>query len=147
MNIICRRCRKNIPNELIEKPDGNIRVRLDCHGVGASVDLFWDEWMFKMKTWAGVAADLDKDPVTIFDSALLPDDRNETTQATPEPILRFFGYEHLPPHLQETSKKFHTLAMGLMELPRNAERSVALRKLLESKDAAVRAAMPEEKKV
>lgn len=61
-----------------------------------------------------------------------------------EPILRFFRFEHLPAHLQERSKPFALLAATLCEtLPRNAERSVALRKLLESKDAAVRAALPE----
>lgn len=57
-----------------------------------------------------------------------------------EPILKFFKYEHLPPHLQEASKPFCELANLLVAtLPCNAERSVALRKLLESKDAAVRA--------
>lgn len=59
-----------------------------------------------------------------------------------EPILRFFQFEHLPGHLQEVSRPFCELAMALVAtLPRNAERSVALRKLLESKDAAVRAAL------
>lgn len=61
-----------------------------------------------------------------------------------EPIMRFFTYKHLPVHLQEVSAPFGQLAEKLMALPRNAERSVALRKLLEAKDAAVRAAMPEE---
>lgn len=59
-----------------------------------------------------------------------------------EPIMKYFAYEHLPPHLQERSKPFGELARRIVEtLPRNAERSVALRKLLESKDAAVRAAL------
>lgn len=57
-----------------------------------------------------------------------------------EPIMQFFAYAHLPSHLQEVSKPFGDLATKLeAELPRNAERSVALRKLLEAKDAAVRA--------
>jgi hypothetical protein len=57
-----------------------------------------------------------------------------------EPIQQFFAYSHLPPHLQETSKPFGDLATLLVDtLPRNPERSVALRKLLEAKDAAVRA--------
>ena len=60
-----------------------------------------------------------------------------------EPILKFFAYMHLPEKLQPTSKAFHDLAVNvIMELPRSAERTVALRKLLESKDAAVRAALP-----
>lgn len=57
-----------------------------------------------------------------------------------EPIMQFFAYEHLPAHLQEVSKPFGELAKTIVEtLPRNPERTVALRKLLESKDAAVRA--------
>ncbi|HEU4411166.1 MAG TPA: hypothetical protein VFS43_38290 [Polyangiaceae bacterium] len=59
-----------------------------------------------------------------------------------EHILQFFAYEHLPPHLQERSKPFADLARALVDtLPRNPERTVALRKLLEAKDAAVRAAL------
>lgn len=57
-----------------------------------------------------------------------------------EPILQFFSYTHLPVHLQKTSKSFHDLAHDLVDrIPRNPERTVALRKLLEAKDAAVRA--------
>jgi len=57
-----------------------------------------------------------------------------------EPILQFFNYFHLPQRLQETSAKFHALAWEMVKtLPRNPERTVALRKLLEAKDAAVRA--------
>lgn len=57
-----------------------------------------------------------------------------------DPILQFFTWEHLPPHLQEVSLMFHNLAYHLIALtPPNAERAVALRKLLEAKDAAVRA--------
>jgi hypothetical protein len=66
----------------------------------------------------------------------------------PEHILQFFAYAHLPTHLAEVSKPFHYLAHAMVEgvgtftpLPRNPERTVALRKLLESKDAAVRAAL------
>lgn len=63
----------------------------------------------------------------------------------PEPILRFFRYAHLPPHLQGHSKPFSDLADHLIAcLPQCAERTVALRKLLEAKDAAVRAALPED---
>ncbi len=55
-------------------------------------------------------------------------------------IEQFFAYEHLPPHLQAVSKPFHDMMKNIMrDIPRNPERTVALRKLLESKDAAVRA--------
>lgn len=59
-----------------------------------------------------------------------------------EPILRYFEYEHLKPELQRVSRPFGDLAVELVQtLPRNPERTVALRKLLEGKDAAVRAAL------
>ena len=57
-----------------------------------------------------------------------------------DPMLQFFAYEHLPAHLQEHSKPFGDLARHICEsLPRNPERTTALRKLLEAKDCAVRA--------
>ena len=62
-----------------------------------------------------------------------------------EPILQFFAYEHLPDHLQAISKSFAGLAsLVILTVPRNPERTVALRKLLEAKDAAVRAALYQE---
>lgn len=57
-----------------------------------------------------------------------------------ESLMQFFTYAHLPAHLQEVSKPFCDLAQNIVDtLPRNPERTVALRKLLESKDCAVRA--------
>jgi hypothetical protein len=57
-------------------------------------------------------------------------------------IAQFFAPAHLPAPLAAVSKPFGELAELLIaELPDNAERSVALRKLLESKDAAVRASL------
>lgn len=75
-----------------------------------------------------------------------------------EHIIQFFVYDHLPPHLQEVSKPFCDLAFAIVgdergmpagtstqfPLPRNPERTVALRKLLEAKDAAVRALVAKE---
>lgn len=61
-------------------------------------------------------------------------------QLSTDPILHFFHYTHLPAALQFASLPFCNLAQHIvMTLPRNAERTVALRKLLEAKDAAVRA--------
>jgi transketolase len=71
-----------------------------------------------------------------------------------EHLLGFFTYEHLPPKLQNVSKHFSWLAYALVgqapveegstheqfELA-GIELTVALRKLLEAKDAAVRAAL------
>lgn len=79
---------------------------------------------------------------------------NEQSAPPTEHILQFFAYAHLPPHLQAVSKPFCVLAHAIVlgdsvpdadkvtlatPLPRNPERTVALRKLLEAKDAAVRA--------
>jgi hypothetical protein len=59
-----------------------------------------------------------------------------------EHILQFFAFEHLPTHLQDISRPFSEMATSIVEtLPRNPERTVALRKLLEAKDAAVRAVL------
>ncbi len=59
------------------------------------------------------------------------------------PVVRYFAFDHLKSPLREISARYHDIALGLADtLPRNAESSTALRKLLESKDAAVRAALP-----
>lgn len=59
-----------------------------------------------------------------------------------EYLLQFFAYAHLPEHLQEKSKPFGELANFIVEsLPKNPERTTALRKLLEAKDCSVRAFM------
>ena len=64
------------------------------------------------------------------------------TDEDTEPMLKFFAYEHLPGTLRATSQKFALLAHELVLcLPKNAERTVALRKLLEAKDCAVRAVL------
>lgn len=65
---------------------------------------------------------------------------SDKTAPQTEHILQFFSYEHLPPHLQMVSMPFCELAKMIVDsLPRNPERTVALRKILEAKDAAVRA--------
>lgn len=57
-----------------------------------------------------------------------------------ERILKWFAYNHLPEHLQVVSKPFGELASIIVEtIQPGPERTVALRKLLEAKDAAVRA--------
>lgn len=59
-----------------------------------------------------------------------------------ERLLKWFDYSHLPAHLQEVSVPFHGLAwMICATLKPGPERTVAMRKLLEAKDAAVRAAV------
>lgn len=59
-----------------------------------------------------------------------------------ERMLRWFSYTHLPANLQESSKKFADLANDItFNIEPGPERTVALRKLLEAKDAAVRATL------
>jgi hypothetical protein len=55
-------------------------------------------------------------------------------------IMPYFSYDHLPPHLQAVSKPFGDLAEFLVNNVFDCpQRDVALQKLLEAKDAAVRA--------
>ena len=55
-------------------------------------------------------------------------------------MMKWFAFEHLPENLQFVSQRFHELARGICStIEPGPERTVALRKLLEAKDAAVRA--------
>jgi hypothetical protein len=57
-------------------------------------------------------------------------------------IMQFFAYDHLPAALADVSRPFAEMAERIEStIPRNPERTVSLRKLLESKDAAVRAVL------
>ncbi len=68
--------------------------------------------------------------LTIFGSLIVNEER----------MLKWFEYSHLPEHLQAVSKPFGELAAKVCDVIEGGpERTVALRKLLESKDAAVRA--------
>lgn len=58
-----------------------------------------------------------------------------------EDILKYFEYDHLPEGLQEFSRPFHDLAWDLARQLNGPELTVGLRKLLESKDCCVRAAL------
>ena len=64
------------------------------------------------------------------------------TQKTDTFLLKFFTYGHLPARLQEISRPFCELAREMVNtLPEGPETTVMLRKLLEAKDCAVRAAL------
>ncbi len=59
---------------------------------------------------------------------------------TAEHLLKFFVCAHLPDKLRAVSAPFCELANHIaLTYPENPETTVALRKLLEAKDAAVRA--------
>ncbi len=67
---------------------------------------------------------------------------NDANRVLEEPMLRHFRYAHLPADLGAVSVQFATVAHNLVrDLARGVERTVALRKLLEAKDAAVRQAV------
>lgn len=60
----------------------------------------------------------------------------------PTPILRYFNNGHQPSALRAISSPYLNLALAMdAMLPDGPEKSTALRKLLESKDCAVRAAL------
>jgi len=57
-------------------------------------------------------------------------------------VLNFFACGHLPPRLQDVVRPFRDLAQQCADrAPQSQETTVCLRKLLEAKDAAVRAAL------
>lgn len=66
----------------------------------------------------------------------------EETLQSKYPILKFFAFEHLPERLQKLSSPFALLAAKVaIEGVNPAETAACLRKLLEAKDCAVRAAL------
>lgn len=81
-------------------------------------------------------------PVHPGQESMFPQPERELNQLG-NPIMRYFSYEHLPEgYLQSTSRAFAELAKKVEGgLPNGPEKSTALRKLLEAKDAAVRAAL------
>ena len=57
-------------------------------------------------------------------------------------LMQFFEFGHLPEKMQKWSEPFYNLAHEVDNLwPNNPEKDEALRKLLEAKDCAVRAAI------
>jgi hypothetical protein len=56
-------------------------------------------------------------------------------------LLEFFKSDHLPEHLAKVSAPFGTLARQVAERSDGPEVTACLRKLLEAKDCAVRAAL------
>jgi hypothetical protein len=57
-------------------------------------------------------------------------------------LMKYFAFQHLPAKLQHVSRHFYTLADTVNNtVPDGPEKTVCLRKLLEAKDCAVRAAL------
>lgn len=61
-------------------------------------------------------------------------------------VLQFFECDHLPPELRVVAQSFKTLAHQVAVESSNQETTVSLRKLLEAKDAAVRAVLVERRR-
>lgn len=57
-------------------------------------------------------------------------------------VLQHFNFSHLPDHLQEISRDYATLAVKQAARGGGPECTTALRRLLEAKDCAIRAALP-----
>lgn len=86
-------------------------------------------------------------PKEAFEKANTPIGRQEGEEIHPSilGVLKHFQFDHLKPELQEISAPFAVLAWRLARShsPGNgAECTNALRRLLEAKDSAVRAALP-----
>lgn len=57
-------------------------------------------------------------------------------------VLQYFHFEHLKGNLRDVSFQFANMALELAtRLPKNPQRTIALNKLLEAKDASVRSAL------
>ena len=83
-------------------------------------------------------------PKDVFESKYRPRVMTPAETASPtetEHIMQFFEYAHLTSQpAREASQPFCELAKHILATtPRNPERTVALRKVLEAKDAGVRA--------
>ena len=122
-----------------EITEGQLRHALNYHSIDAKVGAA-DYQLAEILVDTGLRVGRSGDPLSSTQqSEMLHLQRPDEPK---EPILRFFAYQHLPRPLREISKSFAEQAGRIMYLPRSAERTVALRKLLESMDAAVRAALP-----
>jgi hypothetical protein len=81
-------------------------------------------------------------PKAVFESAYVHIKDKQDLNSPVSTLLRFFEYEHLPEKLKQISIPYCLLAhLMASSLPNSPEATFALRKLLESKDCAVRAAL------
>lgn len=57
-------------------------------------------------------------------------------------VLRYFTWQHLPPHLRAVSEEIGTLAFKMATtLPSSPQLTIGLQRLLDAKDSLVRAAL------
>lgn len=68
--------------------------------------------------------------------------RRTRTGTVMNPLIRWFAFDHLKEPQRSISMQFSDFAAALDDiLPDGAEKTVCLRKMLEAKDAAVRASL------
>lgn len=75
------------------------------------------------------------------EQAMIDKDKMVSYHGSVQHVLQYFTWEHLPEKLQAVSKPFAELAERVADASSSPETTVALRKLLEAKDAAVRASL------
>lgn len=84
-----------------------------------------------------------EEAVTAATASLAPSAQGARSLEDRFPVLRYFTYEHLPEHLQAISRPFCLLALTVantaLDGANERELAKALDRLLEAKDAAVRA--------
>lgn len=119
--------------------DGEQRLRLTATGHGQRVVVVLDD---------GLAREFADDVLEIVEGPLMhragPPAEGSAVGRHPSTrgLLRWFEHGHLPPHLAAVSAPVGDLArLMVARLPDGAELTTGLRKLLEAKDALVRAAI------
>ncbi len=81
-------------------------------------------------------------PAASQPAAATPSPKVEDRHPATQQIMRHFGFGHLHPELAAVSREFHDFAHRLLTLCHDGpEFTVALRRILEAKDAAVRSAV------
>jgi hypothetical protein len=120
----------------VDVEGGGGKLRLVAHGYGQRIVVELEG--AAAQNFADEVLEVVEGPIQHRSPAARLDGRHPSTVG----LLRWFSYEHLPPHLGAISQRFHSLAHELVALlPDDPELTVALRKLLEGKDAAVRCAI------
>jgi hypothetical protein len=72
----------------------------------------------------------------------MPQINTEGRHPSIQEVAQFFDYEHLPTPLKEFSQQCYDLAANMIaDLPDSPQLTIGLQKLLEAKDAFVRASM------
>lgn len=109
------------------------------HSYDVDDDVFQDTYDYEWKYVVPLSITPIKLPLKEKSMSINLDTKEDGTKQST--ILQFFAYEDLDYHLQEVAQEFYYTAKYLDRiLPTSAEKSVTLRKLLESKDCALRAA-------